>query len=418
MTRPQDGTVAAAARLGADDDRAVREAAGRFGVEVGAEIFDGGSPARVLHARTARGRDVVLKVLSAGAGVVDGHDLESFLGKQVQIRRIRAEAPALADRYLPILGEHRGQDWAAVTTPYYPSHDLAASLREGAGTHRFLADHDAVAEALYLQGYARHTWHTPPDHLRDVHIGRFLRRLPVLRRALGRDVADGYLVVNGVPCQAPERLLTRLLAQGPDRLAVLGPARLMFPAHGDANIRNLLIGTDPDGPPFAIIDPRGATSPWDPVYDLAKALFSLTVWDPALRLGMYADRVLPASRQPEFTVGFRHPGFPGYRAAAHAYPAHLAASPVAELFAGDPGWKARLLLTHALHVLAEAPCRLSDAKARHDTSGRASSPRELALGHYLMGTLLLNDVFSQWMGDRAVDPGTNLGLVTDIPGRS
>jgi hypothetical protein len=186
----------------------------------------------------------------------------------------------------------------------------------------------------------------------------------------------------------------------------------MAPAHGDFNTRNVLLSTRPGATAadFRLIDPRGSTEPWDPVYDLAKTLFSLSVWDPALRTGFSVRR---AGRH-GYRVAFRQPVFPGYRAAIHAFLPRLRSHEgLSDLFRDDPAWLDRLLLTHDLHVLAEAPCRLSDPKPKPDLRGAESAPAELALGHYLLGTLLINDLAAQLSRTGRVDAGRHLALVTD-----
>ena len=255
-------------------------------------------------------------------------------------------------------------------------------------------------------GYGTDSVPVPPGHLADVHIGRFLRRLPTLERAFPDAVRADRLVINGVPCESAQNVLRRLLDHGGHRLARMSPARLMFPAHGDANIRNTLIGVGPSD--FRIIDPRGSTAHWDPVYDLAKTLFSLTVWDPMLRLG-------PDIRQrsdgdtPHYEIAYRHPFYGGYRSVALEYQSWLDSLPMmADLFAKDPYWQERLLLTHDLHVLAEAPCRLSDRKPKLDLSERESPPEELAVGHYLWGTLLINDLATRLAEHRDLDRHAHL----------
>jgi len=387
------------------DESALAVVASALDLEVGAELLDGGSPARVYRAHTADGGEVAVKILVTQPGAVDGHDLGSFLAKRVQIDKIRAEAPQLAQRYLPIGHQLDGDGWAAYTTPFFPSVDAAACLRTGpedgsgeGGVPVFFAQQTAILQDLLAGGYGTDSAPVPPGHLADMHIGRFLRRLPTLQRALPQALRADRLVINGVPCDSAQTVLRRLLDHGRHRLARMSPARLMFPAHGDANIRNTLIGADPSD--FRIIDPRGSTAYWDPVYDLAKTLFSLTVWDPLLRLG-------PDIRQhsdgdtPHYEIGHRHPLPRGYRCAALGYQSYLDSLPmVNDLFVDDPYWQERLLLTHDLHVLAEAPCRLSDRKPKLDLSGRATPPEELALGHYLWGTLLIND-----LATRLADPG-------------
>ncbi|MFE2728233.1 phosphotransferase family protein [Kitasatospora sp. NPDC059327] len=392
------------------DETALAAVADTLGLTVGTEILEGGSPARVHRATGRAGDELVVKVLVPAPGAVDGHDLVSFRHKRRQIELLRAVAPRLAAHYLPVAHVLDGDGWAACTTPFYDSADLAAPLRESPrGTREFFRRYRALLQALILDGYAVRSHPAPAAHLADVVVGRFLRRLPVLRRALPEDLMGAErLTVNGVPCEAPHLVLERLAG----RLARLAPARLMAPAHGDANTRNILVSTRPgaDTPDFRLIDPRGCVEPWDPVYDLAKTLFSLSVWDPALRTGF----AVSGGPGRGYRVGFRQPVFPGYRAAIHAFLPWLAAHEgLSGLFHDDPLWWERLLLTHDLHVLAEAPCRLSDRKPKPDLRGRDSTPVELALGHYLLGTLLINDLAAQLARPGGVDATRHLALVAD-----
>ncbi|MEU6238321.1 hypothetical protein [Kitasatospora sp. NPDC047058] len=397
------------------DGTALAAVTDALGLEVGHEILDGGSPARVYRAAGDAGEDLAVKVLVPDRGAVDGHDLVSFRRKARQIGLLRTVAPRLAAHYLPVVHVLDGDGWSATTTPFYESVDLAAPLRASPqGTREFFGRFTALVGALVLNGYAVQSHPAPPDYVAQTVVGRFLRRLPVLRGALPAGLtAAERLTVNGVRCEAPHLVLARLAA----RLAPVAPPGLMAPAHGDANTRNVLLSARPGATAedFRIIDPRGSTEPWDPVYDLAKTLFSLTVWDQALRLGFSVE----GSARHGYRVGFRQPVYPGYRAAVHGFLPHLESHRgLADLFRHDPHWRQRLLLTHDLHVLAEAPCRLSDRKPKPDVQGRDSAPAELALGHYLLGTLLLNDLAGQ-LGRRAgpVDAASHLALVTDhLPG--
>jgi hypothetical protein len=372
------------------------------------ETLEGGSSARVYFARTAGGEALAVKILVARPGVVDGHDLQSFRSKLDQIRKIKAEAPHLGARYLPIVHTFEGPGWACYATPYYASTDLAAPLREPGGEGLFFEQCTAVMEDLFVRGYGAGAVAAPPDFLDRVVIGRFLRRLPMLEQALPDALRAEELVVNGRRCAAPRLLLPRILAEARSRLDRMKPSRLMFCAHGDANTRNILIGPArvEGAPDFRIIDPRGSTDYWDPVYDLAKWLFSLSVWDPALRLGF-------ALRQngSAYEVRYRRPMYAGYRSAIERFAPYVASLKQLEnMFEGDPEWQARLLLTHDMHVLAEAPCRLSDRKPKQGCDGAPSSPEELALGFYLMGTLFINHLAAQLMGSGELDAAHHLAL--------
>jgi hypothetical protein len=397
------------------DKDALACVADRLSLEVIEEILEGGSSARVYKTRAGDGAFVAVKVLVEQPGVVDGHDLASFQNKLVQIDKIRAEAPELGARYLPVLHSIDGGRWAAYTTPYFESEDTAACLREPGGEPAFFRQYNAIIGDLLLRGYAVDAVPAPPGYLADVHVGRFLRRFPILERSLPAElVAADELVVNGRLCQSPRVLLQRLLHGSGPRLERMAPAQLMFPAHGDANTRNILVRPGSGEPvDFRIIDPRGSTDYWDPVYDLAKALFSLSVWDPALRLGLAIRR----SRPGQYEVGFRCPVYEGYRVAIHRFLPYLEKhTELPALFEKDPQWNTRLLLTHDLHVLAEAPCRLSDLKPKWDCRGAESSPATLAVGHYLLGALLVNDLAEQLAGAGELDADRHLRLVTgDLP---
>ena len=372
------------------------------------EILDGGSSARVWLATNAAGERFAVKTVLALEGVVDGHDLDSFRQKVTQIETIRAKAPSLGTHYLPVLHNIEGTNWACQTTPFYPSRDQAAPLRQADGETTFFAQYDAYARVMFLRGYGVTSVAAPPDYVERVVVGRFLRRLPMLTRALPEDLAAETLVVNGRSCLAPGVLLPRLLRQSASRLDAMAPARLGFCAHGDANTRNILIG---EGADFRAIDPRGSTDAWDPIYDLAKTLFCLTVWDPALRLGFAIQRSGNATL-PHYEVGFRQPLYPGYRTAIQQFLPFIAGQLwLTSLLADDFGWRARLLLTHDMHVLAEAPCRLSDRKPKWGCDGAPSSPEQLALGFYLMGTLLINELAGQLAESGDLDDDRHLSLM-------
>ena len=394
------------------DESALAHVASELGLMVKEEILDGGSSARVYKAlRRTDGIDVAVKVLVEQPGVVDGHDLRSFAGKLIQLEAIRAHAPALADRYAPVLGSLAGDGWAAYTTQFYESQDAAACLRDERGdVELFLRQCDAIFAGLFASGYGAVAAPVPAGHLLRTNVGRFLRRFPTLEKWLPAElVGPGELIVNGVRCRSPRSLLSAIVHG--DGLSVdhLGPLRLGLCAHGDANTRNLLVGTQCKGAvDFRIIDPRGSTEPWDPVYDLAKILFSLSVWDPALRLGFAVD-----SDHPGWRVGFGCATYEGYRTAIHAFLPYLEDSEaLARVLDDDPHWRTRLVLTHDMHVLAEAPCRLSDPKPKWDWRGEPSTPTKLAIGHYLLGTLLINDFVDQLVHNGDIDADRHLGLLT------
>ncbi len=378
----------------------------RLKFEVIEEILEGGSAARVWLANDSAGDRFAVKIVVATPGVVDGHDIDSFRLKVTQIDSIRTKAPKLGETYLPILYNVEGENWACQITPYFESTDQAAPLRQPGGEDVFFRNYARFVDDLLVKGYGVETAAPPPDYLERIVIGRFLRRIPMLESAFPEALAADNMVINGHFCIAPKILLPHLLRQTahPD----MSPVRLGLCAHGDANTRNVLCGIETE---FRLIDPRGSTEFWDPVYDLAKSLFCLTVWDPALRLGF---NICSSARgeTPDYAVSFQRPLYAGYKRAIEEFLPFLAQQAgVQEMMQGDACWKSRLLLTHDLHVLAEAPCRLSDRKPKFGADGALSTPEDLALGFYLLGTLFINELARQLESGDELDAVRHLSFI-------
>jgi aminoglycoside phosphotransferase (APT) family kinase protein len=342
----------------------------------------GGSSATVWRVGTADGRRLAVKVLAHRDGLVDGHDLGTFVRKPRQIAAVRRALPGLRPYYTEVLGQWRGDGWAAYAMPAHDGRPITAPLDRGdVGT--FLRDATAVFGVLTEHGYARRTFPAPPDHFTRTHLDRIHRRLPLLRAHLPADLfADAPIVVNGRRCAPLSKLLDALAG----RAAELRPARLGYPVHGDLNLGNLLLRNGSPEAEFTVLDPRGVLAPWDPVYDFGKALFSLTVFERAIGTGFAVHG---------HDVAFRDDRT-GYATAAAAFPDALAALPYfRDLDRVDPGWRTRLAFAHACHCLAEAACRLSDRRPRVYGAVRgADACVLLATGLLLHGIRLLDELLN------------------------
>ncbi len=354
-------------------------------------LLGGGSPALLWRLDLPGAPPLVVKALTAGAGRVDGHDLASFRRKPRQIARVHAELPGLAPAYVRVVDEWSGPGWAAYAMPYLPGGQLTDALRGyRPDLDRFRGELRTVLAALTTHGYAVHRSPAPADHFHTTHLDRVRRRLPLLRAHLESDLFDGAgLVVNGRRCPALVEALDLLSG----RAAVLTPGRLSFPVHGDLNLGNLVIDRSPAGTMagFTVVDPRGTDEDWDPVYDLAKMLFSLSTFDAAMAGGFAIAR---AARR-DYQVRPRLDR-PGYRSAAGTFEHALRGLPfTAELDRTDPDWRYRLAVVHAVHHLAEAACRLSDRTPRTFGSVRGwAACTELARGLLLSGLLLVAELVS------------------------
>ena len=327
---------------------------------------NGGSSATVWQVRTERGLRLVVKALTERDGLVDGHDLGTFMRKPCQIAAVHRELPGLSPYYTSVIGRWRGPGWAAYAMPYHDGRPVTRPL-DGPkpDVDGFLRDISAVLRVLTESGYAQRSWAAAPNHFVTMHLARVRRRLPMLHRHLPTELlADQPIVVNGRRCRSLPRLLAEVSADDA-LLGTLQPGRLAFPVHGDLHLGNLLLRRGGPDPEFTVLDPRGVLMPWDPVYDFAKSLFSLTIFERAITGGLRVGRLIQSGgRCDGYTVSLTD-NRDSYLTAAERFVPTLAKLPyLRHLDRMDPNWRTRLRFAHACHCLAESACRLSDRKYR------------------------------------------------------
>ncbi|MCX4428968.1 phosphotransferase [Streptomyces mirabilis] len=378
-------------------------AAERFGLTVLERLGTGGSDSICALARDATDRLVVVKCLRGSAGRVDGHGLGTFRAKQRQQELLTAVAPGVGDRYATLLRAEHGRGWSAYVLEHCPYPPLVDTARQG-DPAVFSAVLRAVLGSLIEDGYTQDVRPAPATLWPAMYLGRLARRRWILRRHLPADLWDSaVLEVNGRRVGGLDEASSG--ADAPAVRALFADSRLSVPVHGDLNLRNLLADPAPsNAPAYCLIDPRGTTQPWDVVYDLAKMLFTLTLFDDTMRAGF----TVTTDRPGVYTVGLARPG-PLQRAAA----AFVGMLP--ELWQwlraaglGNGPWLERLLFAHATHVLAESACRLSD---RADPL-----PVRLnrALGLHLYGLLLMTDLLERFRDGADIDITAHLAL-TGVP---
>ncbi|MCA1218543.1 hypothetical protein [Streptomyces sp. 8L] len=372
----------------------LEEAARHFGLRLAGVLKDGGSDSACALATTPDGGRVVVKCLQPASERVDGHGLKTFRAKRDQQELLGRTAPAVARSYAAVLDSAHTRAWSAYVLEYYPWPTLVEALRAGGDLPDLLGP---VLRSLIADGYAHITGPGPERLWQSMYLERLARRRWILERQLPADLlGDGCVTVNGRRVYGLRALLRR--AGAADAGALFAGSPLSQPVHGDLNLRNILVAP-PGGGGFRLLDPRGVLTPWDVVYDLAKMLFTLTLFDDTMRTG--------------FTVG----GSPGSYTVAAGAPSPLRASAAGFLGllprlwtaladAGFPAgpWTSRLLFAHASHVLAEAACRLSD---------RAEPPPvryNRSLGLFLNGLLLMTDLLDGLDRGTAPEAASHLGL--------
>lgn len=341
----------------------------RLNTSTAAELSGGGTPARVFRLRTPRGA-FVLKYLVDRAGRVDGHDLETFLEKPSQINLVRSAAPRLATRYTRTTGVWRGDGWGAYAMPFHPG----TALNSRSWTPLHLRTHtQRLVRTLCADAWPIWQRPAPPEHFVDCHVRRVDRRLPVVAEGVPQCVLAGDVRVNGRSTPAWVELRASLTQPG--RAEMLQPTALQLPVHGDLSLGNVLV----NGNDFVLIDPRGTQEPWDAVYDLAKIVFSLLTYD-ILR----SVRLDAVGRDLSLFVGGSTAE--RMRTALGVVTAARQTPWGAELDRTDPAWERRLWFAVAIHHLAEAACRISDAESTASATARAA---DHALKLWLLGALLL-----------------------------
>jgi Phosphotransferase enzyme family len=354
-------------------------------------LTEASSCAHLLSARSRTGERLVVKLLLAGDGRIDEHDLAAFAAKPAQIRQLRALAPQLSPGYVPIVDELSGVNYAAHVLPYVAGDDLLGAARRAPGAGRSAREIAALLVRLTTTGYAAHPAASSGDGAALAAMARVRQRLSLIAPLIPAAAIGGPgCRVNGLPCQSLLRLFDEIAASAGIR-AALAPDLLSIPVHGDLNTRNVLVGSGSGGPRFALLDPRGTLDPVDVVDDLARLVLSVSLWDSLLRNPASVTRDGRSDRDVRVTV----PVYPGYADLLTRLPAVFGGTqPLADLLARSGAWRARLAFGHAVAAIDEAACRVSAARSR-GVPGRDPRVLQTVQAFFFTGLLLLNDVVTR-----------------------
>jgi hypothetical protein len=347
------------------------------------DLPHGGSGAQCARFTTREG-EYVAKSVEHRRGAVDGHGVDAVWAKLAQLRMLGSRLPHVRRLYPRTVRVVECRDGVVVISRFERGTSLSEMVRRG--------QLPAVRRAIesLLDGCYRtpDVPARPGGHARRHH-NRVLRRLPIVAR-LDRDLVRGTRVINGTPCRSVHELFVALRRHDATARAI-DPQWLCPPVHGDLNMENILVRAEAD---LVLLDPRGTRGAWDPIYDVAKLTASALVFEDGLPNGFDITRggdggpgewcVRPSRRTPAYASFAHEIGCVLGDAAGESRATRRAWGT----------WDLRLLVAVACHVLAEAPCRISDTKDRTLANGHrgTDAQRNLAIGLFLVGNLLLEKV--------------------------
>lgn len=360
----------------------------------------GGTPAEVWRIKTDANDTLVVKLLHHDAGIVDGHDPFSFILKAKQISQIHLDLPDLSPYYISVLRTWQTQTWSAYAMPFVNGVPLSDLLQtSGNGQQMFDATLYTVLLRLTEFGYATRSVLPPSSYFQAMNLNRINRRLDIIRTWLGHEFVSEMLIVNEVCCLSLPLLISQMSADQ-NLMSELQPALLYYPVHGDLNLGNILVDSaiQQGGQfNFTVIDPRGTLDNWDVIYDFAKILFSLTVYELAMQRCFHIRRSWNKKGYGQYALSLCGRPHLGYQNAASNFIELISSLPfVKEQLAitESDRWISRLMFTLAFHALAESACRLSDRKHRtYSNIAGWEACTQLATGLYLVGLLLLNRLY-------------------------
>ena len=335
----------------------------------------GGSAAYIYVVADKSGHQTVRKV--AVRDGVEGNGLAKIIHEIDYYKHIEAHHPKLARIYPRLLETEIGTDYSSQTIEYLDGVNYYAALREAEPPLDLFRD-SLKTFVDTLCSCASETLAPEPDpetSLDVYYIERALTRLEPIYALVGK---EDRLRVNGTDLLSSHVILADLLTNQPLR-QLLQPQLKSACLHGDLTLLNTVFLRESHE--IRMIDPRGFTGDWDPLYDFGKLKFSLSgfgefILNPTpvvtkVEQGFEMDlTLLPASARAindEFLdlVG----ECPGFNAL---------------ITDAEPHWRYRILLAEATHYLADIPFRLYTDETPFAT-----------ISNYVIGTYYLNQLYQE-----------------------
>lgn len=306
---------------------------------------------------------------------VEGNGIAKVANEIRYYKHIARYEPTLATMYPKLFDAAMGDTFSSETIEYLGGQNYYASLKSQEvpfETHK-----QALRQFIdTLCDNALQNCVPAKDaegNLIAYYLERSITRLQPIAKLI--EVKDS-ITINGERLQAPHVILQKLIDD--KRLwQFITPRLECFCFHGDLTLLNTVYVTSSNT--IKLIDPRGHTGTWDPLYDFGKIKFTLSGFGEFIlgsqeimqpKKGGYEvnlDTIAPASRQLNESLLTM-----------------LAESkPFSEgIIEYEPYWRHRIALAEATHFLADIPFRL------FTDDGTWS-----AIASYVLGTLYLNQFY-------------------------
>lgn len=337
--------------------------------------LQGSSAAYLFVVTDSKGVNKVRKVAIRDG--VEGNGIAKLNNEISYYRHISRQRPELARLYAKLLDARRGRESSSETLEYLNGDNFYASLRktQNAGDAHRQALSDLITSLCSPAICETSAIRQPDQYLDTYYLERALSRLKPIENIIPK---RGHIQINGRKLLAPHVILSRMLSD-PDIRKPFLPRAKAFCFHGDLTLLNTVYVKATNT--IRLIDPRGYTGTWDPLYDFGKMKLTLGGFG---ELIMSEEQMVSGSRA-GFSIDFdRSP--PAVRDMDGEFFDILENNQAfqSKIAAVEPYWRQRIRLATASHFLADIPFRMYIDNTTYS-----------AVAPYVIGTHYLNQIFEE-----------------------
>ncbi|HEX7962999.1 MAG TPA: hypothetical protein VF466_00250, partial [Candidatus Saccharimonadales bacterium] len=340
------------------------------------EDLRGSSAAYLFVVQDRRGQRNVRKIAIRDG--VEGNGIAKVANEIRFYKHIARHKPGLARLYPKLLSAQTGSSFSSETIEYLEGPNYYAALRsEDRPFAVYRRSFERFAAVLCAGAVGRTSPIADSEAaLNAYYLERSLSRLHSIDALLTR---GDHMRINGRDVPAPHIILGKLLNDKRLRATLL-PRIECFCFHGDLTLLNTVFLTETEE--IRLIDPRGSTGNWDPLYDIAKLKFTLSGFgefiigdQPMVTQAKNGEYGIDFSRIPPLVRRLHNDFLSLFEQNAHFQ------QKIARL---EPHWKRRIEFAEATHYLADIPFRLF-----------TDSSSWTAVSSYVVGAYYLNQVYEE-----------------------